>query len=84
MSLDKIATDASYTVNVTVFSIGAYTINDLMMLLSIMFGLCTVLISWYYKRREDKRQSEKHELDMSSIERQTPKVNDNETETKTM
>ena len=58
------ATDASYLVNVLSFSWAAMTFNNWMMLFSMLFGFSTVLISWHYKRKQDIRQSERHELVM--------------------
>ena len=67
MAIEKLATDTSYLVNGLAFSWAAMTFNNWMMLFSMLFGLGTVLISWYYKRKEDIRESEKHALEMSLI-----------------
>lgn len=78
MTIAKIVTDVSYTGNASGFAIGAYLTNDAMMLISILFGTCTVVVSWYYKRREDKRQIEKHALDMGTYKSVTAKSDNNE------
>ena len=67
MSVNKIATDASYVVNALSFSWAAMTFNNWMMLFSMLFGFSTVLISWHYKRKEDIRQSEKHAIEMTLV-----------------
>ena len=61
------ATDTSYVVNALSFSWAAMTFNNWMMLISMLFGLATVLISWHYKRKEDIRQNEKHEIEMELV-----------------
>ena len=66
------ATDASYVVNVLSFSWAAMTFNNWMMLFSMLFGLSTVLISWHYKRKEDFRQSEKHDIEMELAKGKNP------------
>lgn len=67
MSVEKLATDTSYAVNGLAFSWGVMTFNNWMMLFSMLFGLATVVLSWYYKRKEDIRQSEKHEAEMKIV-----------------
>lgn len=64
MATDRVSTTISYFVNGFAFSWAAMDFNNKMMFISMLFGLGTFVVSWYYKRKEDKRHTEKHDLDM--------------------
>ena len=72
MSINKISTESSYLVNVLSFSWAAMTFNNWMMLISAIAGIGTGVVSWYYKRKEDIRQSEKHEIELELVKNKQP------------
>jgi len=61
--LDKI----SYWLAALMAAFGYMTWQGFTSVVGIVLGVCTFIISWYYKAREDKREQEKHKLQIESL-----------------
>lgn len=57
---ESIAPATSYITNGFVFTWGALTFNQIMMLIGTIFAIATYFTSLYYQRRRDKREHELH------------------------
>ncbi|ELH9086311.1 phage holin family protein [Escherichia coli] len=55
---------ASYVAGVVTTIIGGLSLNDIAVIVGIGCTLGTFIINWYYKRQENKRAQEKHDLEM--------------------
>ena len=61
IKIESAAPNASYVTNGFVFTWGAMTFNQAMMLIGTIFAIATYFTSLYFQRRRDKREQELHQ-----------------------
>ena len=54
--MEKHSSFWAYLTSGSLFGTGAFTLNDVAMLVGIFTGLGTFFVNWYYKRKEDQRR----------------------------
>lgn len=63
-STQKAFASASYTSSILSTVGGAMTLNDIAILLGIMFAVLTFVVNWVYQARRDNRDKELHQLEV--------------------
>jgi len=61
IKVESAAPAASYITNGFVFTWGALTFNQVMMLIGTVFAVATYFTSLYFQRKRDKREQEMHQ-----------------------
>ncbi len=56
----------AYTVATGTAIWGAYSVDMILIVTGILANLIAIVVNGYYKRKEDKRAQERHELHMSN------------------
>lgn len=64
---ESVAPATSYITNGFVFTWGALTFNQIMMLVATVVGLATFFVNLYFQRRRDKREQELHRRRMEHV-----------------
>ena len=64
IKFESAAPAASYVTNGFVFTWGAMTFNQIMMLVGTVLALATFAVNLYFQKRNDRRKQELHELRM--------------------
>jgi len=59
---ESIAASSTYLTNGIVFTWGAMTVNELMMMIATGFGVATFFVNLHFQKRREKREQELHEL----------------------
>lgn len=65
-TVEQAAPATSYVTNGLVFSWGALTFNEVMMLIGAVLAVATYLTNLYFQRKRDKREHELHLRHMQS------------------
>ena len=73
VKFESSAPAASYTTNGFVFTWGAMTFNQIMMLIGTVLALATFAVNFYFQKRRDKREQSLHALQAKQA-RQPPCV----------
>ena len=60
---------ASYATNSFVFTWGAMTFNQIMMLIGTVLSLATFAVNLYFQKRRERREQELHDLRMQLPDR---------------
>ncbi|MCL1125217.1 holin [Shewanella surugensis] len=61
--IQRVLSNASYSASVSTAAGSALTVNDWALLLGIILAASTFATNWAYRAIQDKRDSEKHELE---------------------
>lgn len=61
IKVESVAPAASYVTNGVVFTWGAVTLNQILMIIGTLFAVATYFTSLYFQRRRDRREQEFHE-----------------------
>lgn len=61
--IQRVLSNASYSASVTTAAGSALTVNDWALLLGIILAASTFTTNWVYRAMQNKRDSEKHELE---------------------
>lgn len=64
IKIESAAPATSYITNGLVFSWGALTFNEIMMLIGAVLAVATYLTNLYFQRKRDKREAELHVRNM--------------------
>jgi hypothetical protein len=64
IKFESAAPAASYAANGFVFTFGAITFNQIMMLIGTVLSLATFAVNLYFHKRRERREQELHELRM--------------------
>jgi len=64
IGVQKSFASASYTSSLLSTVGGALTLNDIAILLGIMFAVLTFAVNWLYQARRDRREKLLHELEL--------------------
>ena len=62
IKFESAAPAASYAANGFVFTWGAMTFNQIMMLIGTVLALATFAVNFYFQKRRDKREQSLHDL----------------------
>ena len=73
IKFESAAPAASYAANGFVFTFGAMTFNQIMMLIGTVLALATFAVNFYFQKRRDKREQSLHALQAKQV-RQPPCV----------
>ena len=73
IKFESSAPAASYATNGLVFTWGAMTFNQIMMLIGTVLALATFAVNFYFQKRRDKREQSLHALQAKQV-RQPPCV----------
>ena len=73
IKFESAAPAASYVTNGFVFTWGAMTFNQIMMLIGTVLALATFAVNFYFQKRRDKREQSIHALQAKQA-RQPPCV----------
>lgn len=70
VKLESAAAPASYATNTVGFTWGAVTFNEWVMAITLILGLLTFIVNFYYKREKNKmdRADEKRKQELHKIE----------------
>ncbi len=63
---ESLAPATSYVTNASVFTWGALTFNQIMMLIGTVLALATFAVNLYFQKRRDRREQELHRKRMES------------------
>lgn len=63
-TVEQAAPATSYVTNGLIFSWGALTFNEVMMLIGTVLAIATFLVNLYFQRKRDKREHELHLKEM--------------------
>lgn len=66
VKMEAAAPATSYITNGLVFSWGAMTFNEVMMLIGAVLAVATYITNLYFQRKRDKREHELHVKNMQS------------------
>ena len=69
VKFESSAPAASYTTNGFVFTWGAMTFNQIMMLIGTVLALATFSVNLYFQKRRERREQELHEFRMQLPDR---------------
>jgi len=69
IKFESSATAASYATNGFVFTWGAMTFNQIMMLIGTVLAIATFAVNLYFQRRRERREQELHEFRMQLPDR---------------
>jgi beta-lactamase regulating signal transducer with metallopeptidase domain len=69
IKFESSAPAASYATNGFVFTWGAMTFNQIMMLIGTVLAIATFAVNLYFQRRRERREQELHELRMQLPDR---------------
>jgi len=69
IKFESSAPAVSYVTNGFVFTWGAMTFNQIMMLIGTVLALATFAVNLYFQKRRDKREQELHEFRMQLPDR---------------
>jgi len=69
IKLESAAPAASYTANGFVFTWGAMTFNQIMMLIGTVLAIATFAVNLYFQRRRERREQELHDFRMQLPDR---------------
>jgi hypothetical protein len=69
IKFESAAPAASYAANGFVFTFGAITFNQIMMLIGTVLSLATFAVNLYFNKRRERREQELHELRMQLPDR---------------
>lgn len=64
---ESVAPATSYITNGFVFTWGAITFNQIMMLVATVVGLATFFVNLYFQKRRDRREQELHRQRMQNL-----------------
>jgi hypothetical protein len=59
---DSIAASSTYLTNGIVFTWGAMTVNEVMMMIATAFGVATFFVNLHFQKKREKRDQELHEI----------------------
>jgi len=77
ISVQKSFSSASYTSSLLSTVGGALTLNDIAILLGIMFAVLTFVVNWGYQARRDRREKILHELELEVARQELQQSSDN-------
>lgn len=63
-SIETAAPKASYAANGIGFAIGALTFNQWVMAITLLLGIATFFVNFWFQRRRDRREAEYHRARM--------------------
>lgn len=66
LKAESVAPATSYVTNGLVFSWGAMTFNQVMMLIGTVLALATFAVNLYFQKRRDRREQELHRKRMET------------------
>ena len=69
IKFESSAPAASYATNGFVFTWGAMTFNQIMMLIGTVLAIATFAVNLYFQRRRERREQELHEVRMQLPDR---------------
>jgi len=69
IKFESSAPAASYATNGFVFTWGAMTFNQIMMLIGTVLSLATFAVNLYFQKRRERREQELHDLRMQLPDR---------------
>jgi len=69
IKVESAAPAASYVTNGFVFTWGAMTFNQIMMLIGTVLALATFAVNLYFQKRRERREQELHEFRMQLPDR---------------
>jgi len=69
IKFESAAPAASYAANGFVFTFGAMTFNQIMMLIGTVLSLATFAVNLYFQKRRERREQELHESRMQLPDR---------------
>ena len=69
IKFESSAPAASYATNGFVFTWGAMTFNQIMMLIGTVLAIATFAVNLYFQRRRERREQELHEFRMQLPDR---------------
>ena len=69
IKFESAAPAASYAANGFVFTWGAMTFNQIMMLIGTVLALATFAVNLYFQKRRERREQELHEFRMQLPDR---------------
>ena len=69
IKFESSAPAASYATNGYVFTWGAMTFNQIMMLIGTVLSLATFAVNLYFQKRRERREQELHDLRMQLPDR---------------
>ena len=69
IKFESAAPAASYAANGFVFTFGAMTFNQIMMLIGTVLALATFAVNLYFQKRRERREQELHEFRMQLPDR---------------
>jgi hypothetical protein len=69
IKFESSAPAASYATNSFVFTWGAMTFNQIMMLIGTVLSLATFAVNLYFQKRRERREQELHDLRMQIPDR---------------
>lgn len=58
---------ASYVAGILTTIIGGLSLDDIAVIVGIGCTIGTFAVNWYYKRQENKREQERHNLEMNKL-----------------
>lgn len=65
ISTESVASKASYVANAGAFTVGAFTLNEILMAIATIFGVATFFVNWHFQRKRNRREEELHQLRMT-------------------
>ena len=69
IKFESAAPAASYVTNGFIFTWGAMTFNQIMMLIGTVLALATFAVNLYFQKRRERREQELHDLRMQLPDR---------------
>ena len=69
IKFESAAPAASYAANGFVFTFGAITFNQIMMLIGTVLAIATFAVNLYFQKRRERREQELHEFRMQLPDR---------------
>ena len=69
IKFESAAPAASYAANGFVFTFGAMTFNQIMMLIGTVLAIATFAVNLYFQKRRERREQELHEFRMQRPDR---------------
>tara|TARA_B100000029_G_scaffold324186_1_gene316610 strand:- start:282 stop:527 length:246 start_codon:yes stop_codon:yes gene_type:complete len=68
-TIETAAPKASYAANGIGFAIGAMTFNQWVMAITLLLGIATFFVNFWFQRRRDRREAEFHRARMRASAR---------------
>lgn len=72
ISTESMASKASYVANAGAFTVGAFTLNEILMAIATIFGVATFFVNWHFQKKRnererarERRENELHQLRMA-------------------